>query len=218
MNFSKVIKDISIKFFTYSPILQTIIAGVIWFLINIGYASGIEKLDIVSTKDIFIITFSNLVFCTLCVLPCLSEIIPDSMNNIAIKFIDFDDKPKRFTFNFLMGFLGEQSLGALLVTTLSASLPKMYISYGAIITAIYSWFLYLITIAIMAISLIKFVHNFKEKTKHYILAICFSAILLNSFYNIGILLAPTPEKPSCQKTNVNTKSDSCINELNYNTK
>lgn len=197
-NIYKKIEPLIEKSSFYLPFLLSLAVIFLWGGFNSIYVSKADSINQIHQGYLYILTFSNLFFATTFLAPITPAALSEKTNNKILSFLELNNDERRFTYSQLLAFLGEQSLCSLLITTLFATIKSISDNYGEIASAIYSWLLYVFIITIMTISVIRFVVLFRKRILGFILSFFIAMMVMNGFYNIGVILAP---KNNIESTN-----------------
>ncbi|MCX8845228.1 hypothetical protein NOK75_25550 [Vibrio parahaemolyticus] len=177
----------NLDFYIYS--FSVLIGGLIC-LFNYEMLLSYQKLGEFSSANLYELIFVNLVLSTVFL---LKVSLPRSMSSNSTAFTNFfeiNNEEKPVTFGVFVNFLSEQALGAFLATIVVITGKDIIIDYGVVLGAIYAFLMYILIILIMTISLVKLISFFvKRRKREYLLACCMSALVLFSFFRLGLAMA-----------------------------
>ena len=143
-----------------------------------------------SDQLIFSGIFINLVLLFIFVAPYLSKKAEAINNEKIVAFLDLPGKDKFFRFSDFSSFLSDQALGAFLATLLIVTGKAALHSYGPILTALYVAILFIASIVLTTVSLVRFIWFFtKYNLIFYWIAALLSVVIMLSFFQFGLKMA-----------------------------
>lgn len=176
----------------YGPweILIAILTSVWLAMVDTLYFTEIFITKKITSEIIFSATLINLMVLFILLLPVIRAQV-EKISSISINdFLQLPSNKERLTFPVISTFLGEQALGAFLGTVLIYTTRHAVPNIGVTISAVYCFLLLLISIAIISLSLLRFVSYFaKHNWPHYAFASFISTTIMFSFFALGIKLA-----------------------------
>lgn len=147
--------------------------------------------DFPNEKTMFIFVFIDLFLALLISSPYLSEKAKKISNGKISIFLDIPKKGTPITFPMLVDFLGAQSVAGFLATVLIFTGKELLGAYGGAVAALYMFILFVLIMFMASLSLMRLMSFLSQYgAKVFIFACVPSTVIMFSFINIGLRLAP----------------------------
>lgn len=170
--------------------LISLVFGVLLVLFDAAYFYEAFATNALSTQLVFSAIFINLVFLFVLAAPYLSKKADAIDNDAIVAFLDIPDKNATFRFSAFSSFLSDQALGAFLATLLIVTGKEALHSYGPILSGAYVALLFVASIILVAVSLVRFISYFtKYHSVLYFVAALLSVVIMFSFFQFGLKMA-----------------------------
>ncbi|KHA58703.1 hypothetical protein NL53_20440 [Vibrio variabilis] len=178
---------LNLDFFLYSI---SVLIGALICLFNYEKLLSYQKFGGFSSASLYEVIFVNLVLSSAFLLKVTLPRSMSSNSTMLTDFFEINDNKKPITFSVFVNFLSEQALGAFLATVVVITGKDIITDYGVVLGAIYTFLMYVLIILIMTISLVKLISFFvKRRKREYFLACSVSALVLFSFFRLGLAMA-----------------------------
>jgi hypothetical protein len=171
-------------------VLISIVFGILLVLFDAAYFYKAFTTNTLSTQLVFSGVFINLVFLVILAASYLSKKAEAIGNDAIVAFLDMPDKNETFRFSAFSSFLSDQALGAFLATLLIVTGKDALQSYGPILSGAYAAILFLASIFLITVSLVRFISYFTKYhfTLYFVVALLSIAITF-SFFQFGLKMA-----------------------------
>lgn len=143
----------------------------------------------ISQQLVFEIIFTNFIFLFLLMLPYIAKKVKSLSDNNIKQFLELPSDNDKLTFTAFSNFLGNQALGSFFATVMIYTGKGAFQNYGEIFAAFYMSFLFITSITLTTLSLIRFVWYFtKYNGLIYGIATVSSIAIMFAFLNVGLKL------------------------------
>lgn len=177
---------LNLDFFFY---FVSVLIGASICLFNYGMLLSYQELGR-SSVNLYEVIFINLVLSSAFLLKVTLPRLMSSNSTMLTDFFEINTDQKPIKFSVLVNFLSEQALGAFLATAVVITGKNFIIDYGVVLGAIYTFLMYILIMIIMTVSLVKLISFFvKRRKREYLLACSVSALVLFSFFRLGLAMA-----------------------------
>ncbi|MFN4056467.1 MAG: hypothetical protein ACK4GU_16540 [Alishewanella aestuarii] len=167
------------------------VLSVLLFLLDTTYFLEFIVNGRLTDKTIFSAILMNLTIGVIIFLPLIERRVLKIDDEAIASFLALPGKEEKVTFPVITSFLGEQALGAFLGTVLIFTTGHVYKNFGVYVSGTYCFILFVLSIFVITLSLIRFVSHFLGRSsKLYALAAFLSSVTMFAFFGLGLNLAP----------------------------